>query len=68
MLKNICCRNTILYPNPAALSEFEKHMILLAESSKVNHQSKQSEPQNSGRPSAGQLEKVFNVLSDTVGS
>jgi len=58
-------RSAILFPNPATLSEYEKHMILLAESAKVN-ESRQMEPRNSGKPSADQLERVFNVLSETV--
>jgi hypothetical protein len=41
-------------------------MILLAESSNKANKSAESEPQNTGRPSASQLENVFNVLSETV--
>ncbi|XP_059480999.1 uncharacterized protein LOC132199915 [Neocloeon triangulifer] len=57
--------SSILYPNPSALSEFEKHMILLAEVHN-GKDTQPTEPGNTGRPSADQLEKVFNVLSDTL--
>ncbi|CAB3367881.1 Hypothetical predicted protein [Cloeon dipterum] len=60
---NQICSQSILFPSPAALSEFEKHMILLAEANKT---SQPNEPTNTGGPSEDQLQKVFDILSDTL--
>lgn len=50
------------------LSDFEKQMVLLAESKNNGSGSTSSEPpkNDQNRPSEQQLQRVFNVLSQTV--
>ncbi|XP_065334299.1 uncharacterized protein LOC135935700 [Cloeon dipterum] len=62
---NQICSQSILLPSPAALSEFEKQMILMAEVKK-HGTSQPKEPTNTGGPSEDQLQNIFNVLKDTL--